>query len=83
LQNEGRIHFTKNLPIEWLKLAARMYQAACNAQSRTNSGGIVVLSTTVLVDGKGQIIQYTAPKCEALEPKHDSERLLRLLTQKE
>jgi len=58
-----------------------MYNAALNAQSRKNSGGIVVMSISVLVDGKGKVIQYTSPECKALEPKHDYEKLLRLLTQ--
>ena len=81
--SNDRRHYFSNLPIEWIKLAARMYQVSCDAQSRTNSSGIVVLSTTVLVDGKGNVIQWTSPKCEVLEPKHDSDKLLRLLTREE
>ena len=80
MSNDDRIHFIRNLPVEWLKLAARMYKATLNAQSKTNIGGIVVMSISVLVDGKGKIIQYTSPECKSLEPKHDHERLLHLLT---
>lgn len=77
-------HFLKSLPRSWLSLAARMYQASTSVQPDFPKGrGIVVMSISVIVDDKGEVVQYTPPRCEVLEPKRGSEKLLRLLTRTE
>lgn len=58
----------------WLNVVRRL-------QSVANTGGLALVSITVLVDKEGCPAMWLEPQCRKIEPKKTAEEVLRLLNE--
>jgi hypothetical protein len=63
----------QDLKPQWLNVARRM-------QSVSKTGGLALVSITVLVNDEGVPQLWLAPKCEKIEPRKSAQYILNLLT---
>ena len=63
----------QDLKPPWLNVARRM-------QSVSKTGGLALVTITVLVDNDGVPKLWLEPKCEKIEPRRSSNEILKLLS---
>jgi hypothetical protein len=63
----------QDLKTPWLNVARRM-------QSVARTGGLALISITVLVDAEGTPRFWVAPTCRKIEPRSSADAILAILT---
>ena len=69
------VAFPQDIKIPWLNVARRF-------QSVARTGGLALITMTVLVDQDGLPRLWLEPDCRKIEPKRSAEEIIELLTRK-
>lgn len=69
------VAFPQDIKIPWLNVARRF-------QSVARTGGLALITMTVLVDQDGLPRLWLEPDCRKIEPKKSAEEIIELLTRK-
>lgn len=73
--NISSMAFPQDIKIPWLNVARRF-------QSVARTGGLALITMTVLVDQDGLPRLWLEPDCRKIEPKKNAEEIIELLTRK-
>lgn len=74
-QTISSMAFPQDIKIPWLNVARRF-------QSVARTGGLALITMTVLVDQDGLPRLWLEPDCRKIEPRKSAEEIIKLLTSK-
>jgi hypothetical protein len=70
------VAFPQDIKLPWLNVARRL-------QSVHRTGGLALITITILVDQNGLPKLWLEPECRKIEPKRSAEEIIELLTAKQ
>lgn len=74
-QTMSSVAFPQDIKVPWLNVARRF-------QSVARTGGLALITMTVLVDQDGLPRLWLEPDCRKIEPRRSAEEIIQMLTAK-